>query len=367
MEHIYLDNNATTPLDPCVKKAMNPYMVDIFGNPNSQHEFGTATHQGINTASDQIYHYLNIHENDTFVMTSCATESINTIHKSILFQFLNQKNKQKNKVITSSLEHPASQKSLEFLTQFGIEIVKLPEKHDSIEINDFNTIFDPETTLLVSLIYAHNETGVILPIPEITKILQKDNIPIHIDATQAVGKIPVNIQELGINYLSCSAHKFHGPKGIGGLYIKDNSFITPLFHGGNQMGGFRAGTLNTPGIVGFGKALELAVTNMDHLNSHTLSLTKELEKFLLSINGHIYGINQPRLPNTIFVNIPYIDHDYMAWHLNKHNIAVSTGSACTSYQKERTKSLVQGVRFSLSRFSTENEIDKTIECIKSLL
>lgn len=370
MNYIYLDNNASTMIDPKVFDKMSPYLKDHYGNPNSTHYFGEMTHEGLNVASDQFYKYLNIGEEDTFVVTSCATESINTVHKSILFDFLNSKNKNKskNKIITTSFEHPASAKSLEYLKNFGIEIIELPIKNDSISIDDFKEVFNSEEILLVSLIYAHNETGVILPIKDLAKIIHNSDVPIHIDATQAIGKIDVDVQDLNIDFLSCSAHKIHGPKGVGGLYIKQNRIITPLLHGGTQMGGFRAGTLNTAGIIGFGEALELAAESLNFFNTEILSLRQHLEEFLLTLpDSTIHGYSSDRIANTIFVTTPTIDSDYMVWYLNKNNISISSGSACSSQQLKKTTQKTPGVRFSLSRFTTKSEIDKTIECIKKLL
>ncbi|MGL4393760.1 MAG: cysteine desulfurase family protein [Brevinema sp.] len=367
MNPIYLDNNATTMLDPSVKEVMEPFFSSHFGNANSPHLFGTDTHEALDIASNQIYNALNLDDEDTFVVTSGATESINTVHKSILFDFLQQENKKKNKIITTSFEHSASDKSLQFLKSFGIEIIEVPIKDDNIDLDIFKEIFNPDETLLISMIYAQNETGVIVPLHEIANIAQQYKVPIHSDATQCVGKMGLDLQEIPLDYISLSAHKFHGPKGVGGLYIKKNAPLTPLFHGGNQMGGFRAGTLNTAGIVGLGKAIQIATETKEQNIQHIKSLKQKFEEELLAMGAHIYGATQDRLCNTTFMSLPSVDHDYIVWHLNKNQIAAATGSACTSQILSKTKLQRQGVRFSLSKYSSENDIDQTLECLKKLL
>jgi len=369
MKKIYLDSNATTPLDPIVLQAMLPYLSEYFGNPNSLHLFGEETYNAINVACDQLYTQLNILDKDNIIITSGATESINTVYRSILDTYLKNNNLNKNQIITSPFEHPSSSKCLEYLSEYGIEIITLPSINDNISLEYFQKIFNPDKTLLVSLVFADSETGVILPIKEIAKITQKHNTLLHTDATQVIGKIPINIQELGCDFLSFSAHKFHGPKGIGGLYIKNNTPFTPLLYGGGQMGGYRAGTLNTSHIIGMGKALEIANNHIGYLNTKIASYRNRFEDFITTIpNTIIYGKSQNRIPNTSFIHFSHIDKDYLAWHLNKKNIAISTGTACTSKNIHNKIDLQkQGVRFSLSRNTTEDDINITIQAIKNLL
>ncbi|MDK2818600.1 MAG: cysteine desulfurase [Spirochaetota bacterium] len=368
-KNIYLDNNATTPIDPDVLNTMYPYLEQIFGNPNSSHNTGLETHVGLTRASDQLYASLNIPEQDTLVMTSSATESINTVHKSILFDFIKNKNSQ-NQIITSSVEHSAVRKSLAYLEKFGIEIISLPAINNSVSIESFQSKFQPEKTLLVSIGLANSETGILQPIKDIAKICHQNNILIHTDATQAIGKIPIDIYDLDVDYLSFSGHKFHAPKGIGGLYIKDSAPLIPLLHGGEQMGGFRSGTLNVAGIIAMGEALKIATKKLDLYSDSMLQLRSNLEDFLAQIpNCTIYGKDQDRIPNTTFFNIPQIDHDYLVWHLNNNNISVSTGSACTtktidlSLQTDSNR----GVRVSTSKFTTLEEITILIDYISKLL
>ena len=366
---IYLDNNATTPIDPTVLTTMQPYLEQIFGNPNSSHNIGLATHEALALASDQLYEALNIPEQDTLIMTSSATESINTVHKSILFDFIKNKNS-KTQIITSSVEHSAVRKSLAYLGEFGIEIITLPAINNSVSLESFQEHFNPEKTLLVSIGLVNSETGIIQPIKEIAKLCHEHNILIHTDATQAIGKIPVDIQDLNVDYLSFSGHKFHAPKGIGALYIKNSSPLNPLLHGGDQMGGFRSGTLNVAGIIAIGEALKIATKKLDLYSDNMLQLRGQLEVFLSQIpDCIIYGKDQLRIPNTTFFNIPQIDHDYLAWYLNNNNISVSTGSACTTKTidpSSKTDSY-KGVRVSLSRFTSLEDVTTLINVISTIL
>ncbi|MGL5956053.1 MAG: cysteine desulfurase family protein [Brevinema sp.] len=360
---IYLDNNATTTIDPLVLSAMQPYLKDLFGNPNSNHCVGESVQEGLAQASDQLYYFLNINTKDTLVITSCATESINTVHKSFLLEFLKNPSS-KNQIITSPLEHSAVKKSLEFLQNFGIEIINLPIENNSYTVESFLKYYNPNTALLVSLAFVNSETGIIHPIEQIAKLC--DHTPIHCDATQAIGKIPVDMTTLGVDYLSFSGHKLHAPKGIGGLIIKDQASCIPLLHGGGQMGGFRSGTINPASIVALGEALRLSIEYMD--NTSIIELRNILEDFLQTIpNCTIYGKHQQRIPNTTFFYIEHIDSDYLVWHLNNNKIAVSTGSACKSQQLSGTNTNLKGVRISLSRFTTQDEINQLIDCLKTIL
>ncbi|MGL4676083.1 MAG: cysteine desulfurase family protein [Brevinema sp.] len=362
---IYLDNNATTPIDPKVLSAMQPYLQDLFGNPNSKHCIGELAKNGLSQVSDQFYDFLNINSKDTLVITSCATESINAVHKSFLLEFLKNPSS-KNQIITSPLEHSAVKKSLGFLKEYGIEIVELPIENNSYTVESFLQYYKPEKTLLVSLAYVNSETGIIHPIDQITKICRRDHIPIHCDATQAIGKIPVDIHALGVDYLSFSGHKFHAPKGVGGLIIRDQAPFIPLLHGGGQMGGFRSGTISPASIIALGEALKLSIHYIN--NPYITELRNTLEEFLQTIPSCIiYGKTQERIPNTTFFSIKQLDADYLVWHLNNHHIAVSTGSACSSHKLSSANDILTGVRISLSRLNTQKEITQLITCIKTAL
>lgn len=366
MSSIYLDNNASTQIDPQVLSVMQPYLEQLYGNPNSAHDYGTATHEGIDNASDQIYSALNATNDDSIIITSGATESINTIHKSILFDYIKNKGI-KNQIITSALEHSAVQGSLQYLSGFGIEIITIPHQNYTITVDDFLKYFNPEKTLLVSIMYVNSETGIILPIKQIATIAKENNTLVHTDATQALGKIPIDLQELPVDYLSFSAHKFHGPKGVGGLFVRDKAPLIPLIHGSK---GFRSGTPSPSHIIGLGKALDIAVKNLEENNKNILRMRTKLEDFLHTIpNVTILGEQFTRIPNTCFIQIPNIDPQQLSWILNKQEIAISTGSACSTQQLNTISSKAKaiGCRFSLSRFTTDEEIDQTIDTLSKIL
>ena len=235
---------------------------------------------------------------------------------------------------------------------------------------------DPDTTALVSIMWVNNETGLIFPIKELAEMCRERGVLFHTDAAQAIGKIPVDVQEAPVDFLTFSAHKFHGPKGVGGLYMRSGVRIPPLLHGGEQMGGRRAGTLNTPGIVGTGIAVELAVKHLDYENTEVRRLRDKLEDAILSISGtQVIGKRSLRNPNTILVSIKNVEGEAMIWDLNKNGIAASTGSACASESLEPNPTFVAmkinedlahtGIRLSLSRFTTEEEIDQAVMILKT--
>ncbi len=350
---IYLDNNASTIVDPEIAELITLCNSQYYGNPNSAHDFGKKSHPMLTEASDRLYYHLNMDMRDTLLITSCATESISSVHHSVLTDYLKTPSA-KNRIISSPIEHPAVLQSLEALEDFGIEIVYLPVRDYSYTAEDFAELFDPDKTLLISLSLANSETGIIHPLKDITA-LSGDTL-VHSDITQAVGKIPVDTEDLGADYYSFSGHKFHAPKGVGGLIIKNKAPFNPLLHGANS---YRAGTMNTAGAVAMGAALHKAVKTPSDIPT----LKKRLEDFLSEIEGcNIFGYDKDRLPNTVYFNIQGIDSDYIVWYLNKQNIYVSSGSACKSQSSGQN-----GVRISLSRFTSEAEIDTLINALKELI
>lgn len=367
---VYLDNNATTMVDPEVFAQMEPFFVKNYGNPNSLHSFGSATHPALRKAMDQLYEGFNAANEDDMVVTSCATESTNWVIKGIYFDHI--LNKDKNHIITSSVEHPATIMSCKFLETLGVRVTYLPvNKEGVVELESLKNAINDKTAL-VSIMWANNETGMIFPIKELAQIAHENGAFFHTDAVQAVGKINVDVKDADIDFMSFSAHKFHGPKGVGGLYIKKDCRVTSLLHGGEHMGGLRSGTLNVAGIVGMGKALEIANSYMDFEKSEVRRLRDKLEDALLGISDvFVVGSRQKRVPNTILASIRGVEGEAMLWDLNKQGIAASTGSACASETLESNpvleaigadKELAHtAVRFSLSRFTTEKEIDFAIE------
>ncbi len=369
---VYLDNNATTIVDPKVFAEMVPYFCQMYGNPNSLHQFGSESHPALRTAMDQLYAGINASDDDDIVITSCATESNNWVIKSIYNDTILHGDK--NHIITSEVEHPAVGASCKFLESLGVKVTYLPVNSDGvINVEDLkNAITDK--TALVSIMWANNETGMIFPIEEIGAICKERGVLFHTDAVQAIGKIPVDVQKAHVDFLSFSAHKFHGPKGVGGLYIRNGQALSPFFHGGEHMGGRRSGTLNVAGIVGMGKAMELAVEALDFEKNNVRRLRDKLEDALLQIpETFVVGTKEQRVPNTILISVKGIEGEAMLWDLNQNGIGASTGSACASEALESNPVMEAigaeadlahtALRLSLSRFTTEAEIDYAIEVI----
>ena len=373
MKRVYLDNNATTMMAPEAYEAMLPYFCQKYGNPNSLHSFGIETTPALRKAMDQLYSGIGASDMDDVIITSCATESNNWVLKGIYFDKI--LNKDKDHIIISSVEHPAISHTCSFLEQLGVRITRLDVNSDGlINKEDLKNAIDDKTAL-VSIMWANNETGAIFPIKELAKIAHERGVLFHTDATQAVGKIKVNVIDAGVDFLSFSAHKFHGPKGIGGLYIRNSKKLTPLLHGGEHMGGRRSGTLNVPYIVAMGEALEFANKFINMENVHVRRLRDKLEDALLEIpDVTVVGKKEFRTPNTILASIKGVEGEAMLWDLNKAGIAASTGSACASETLESNpimeaigadKELAHtALRLSLSRYNTEEEIDYAIIQIK---
>ncbi|GMB90790.1 Cysteine desulfurase NifS [Helicobacter ailurogastricus] len=374
MSHrIYLDNNATTKVDPRVLELMQPYFCEHYGNPNSLHKFGTETHPMITDALEKLYAGINAHDEDDIIITSCATESNNWVLKAIYFDAFLKKGK--NHIVTTEVEHPAVRATCEFLESVGMEVTYLPiNAQGTITANQVKEAIT-DRTALVSVMWANNETGLIFPIAEIGQICKERGVLFHSDGVQAIGKIPVDVQLAQVDLLSFSAHKFHGPKGIGGLYIRSGVELTPLMHGGEHMRGRRSGTLNVPYIIGMGEAMRLAVENLDYEREVVGGLRDRLEDALLEIKDvFVIGDRVHRVPNTTLVSVRGIEGEAMLWDLNRANIAASTGSACASEDLKANPVMVAigadvelahtAIRLSLSRFNTAEEIERTIEVFK---
>ncbi|MDY5822640.1 MAG: NifS family cysteine desulfurase [Helicobacter sp.] len=373
VQRIYLDNNATTMLDPSIKALMEPYFCEKFGNPNSLHKYGTETHPAIAEAIEKLYKGIGADDNDDIIITSCATESNNWVIKGVYFDEIVKKGKKH--IVTTEVEHPAVRATCSFLESLGVEVTYLP-------INAQGTITTEqvrealrEDTALVSIMWANNETGLIFPIEEIGALCRQKGVLFHTDAVQAIGKIPVSVKKANVDFLSFSAHKFHGPKGVGGLYIRKGVELTPLLHGGEHMRGRRSGTLNVPYIIGMGEAMKLATDYLDFELTQVRKLRDRLEDALLSIpDVFVVGSRENRVPNTTLISVRGIEGEAMLWDLNKAGIAASTGSACASEDLEANPVMVAigadkelahtAIRISLSRFTTSEEIDYTIEVFK---
>lgn len=374
MERIYLDNNATTIVDPAVKEAMDPFFSQMYGNPNSLHSFGSEVNPYIRIALDRLYRGINARDEDDIVINSCATEGNNTVLKGVYYDVI--RNSEKKVIVTTQVEHPCITQTCKFLEGLGARVKYLPVDEDGIVTPEtLEKQIDPDATALVSIMWTNNETGLVFPIKELASLCRERGILFHTDAAQAIGKVPVDVQETPVDFLTFSAHKFHGPKGVGGLFIRNGVRIPPLLHGGEQMGGKRAGTLNTPGIVGTGVAMELAVKYLDYEDTEVRRLRDKLEDAILSIGGtQVIGSRRLRNPNTILVSIKNVEGEAMIWDLNKNGVSASTGSACASESLEPNPTFVAmnidedlahtGIRLSLSRFTTEEEIDQAAMIIK---
>jgi cysteine desulfurase len=371
---VYLDNNATTMCDPLVVEAMQPYFSEIYGNPNSLHKFGTAAHPALSHAINQVYAGLNASDDDDIVFTSCATESNNWVLKSIWTDHILHGNK--NHIVTTEVEHPSILSTCKWLEDMGVKVTYLPVNDQGVVEPHTVQSFITEKTALVSVMWASNETGMINPIQEIGEICKAKGVLFHSDGVQAVGKIPVDLQKTHVDFVSFSAHKFHGPKGIGGLFIRDSQALTPLLHGGEHMGGRRSGTLNVPYIIGMGKAMELATSNILDTMAKIRAKRDRLEDALLELSDTFtIGDRQNRTSNTILISIKGVEGEGMLWDLNNGQIGASTGSACASEDLEANTVMLAigadnelahtGIRLSLSRFTTDAEIDYTIAHFKS--
>lgn len=374
MERIYLDSNATTVVDPLVKQSMDPFFCQMYGNPNSLHRFGTETHPAMSIALDRMYSAVGAADEDDIIINGCATEGNNTVIKGAFLDAMAKG--EPCHIITTQVEHPSILHTCQYLEkEHGVEITYLPVNSEGlVTLESLKANLVPRKTSLVSIMWANNETGLINPIKEMAEYTKEHGVLFHTDAVQAFGKLPINLQDVPVDYMTFSAHKFHGPIGVGGLYVRHGSPNTPLLHGGEQMGKKRAGTVNVPFMVGMGLAMELAVEHIDYYDKDVRRLRDKLEDAILKLpDTMIIGDRKNRTPNTILASFKGIEGEAFLWDLNKNGVAASTGSACSSEELEADATFQAmdmdnnlshtGVRFSLSRFTTEEEIDQAIEII----
>jgi len=367
MKTIYFDNNATTKVAEEVLEEIKPFFCELYGNPSSMHTFGGQIGHKIRHAREQVADLLECDPSE-IIFTSGGTESDNAAIKGTLAAQPN-----KRKIITSRVEHPAVLAVCRDLENHGYMVVELAvDKQGHLDLAELEEQIDDDTAL-VTIMYANNETGVIFPVDEIAEIVTSRQVVFHTDAVQAVGKIPLNLSKSNIDLLSLSGHKLHGPKGVGALYVHKGTRIAPFMLGGHQEGGRRAGTENAPGIVGLGKACELAAENIQEENKKVKYLRDKLEDAILEKcpNCRLNGDKKNRLPNTSNISFEYIEGEAILLMLDKYGICASSGSACTSGSLEPSHVLrAMGVpftaahgsiRFSLSRYNTEEEVDYTIE------
>jgi cysteine desulfurase len=368
MNVIYLDNNATTKVAPEVVEAMLPYLSEYYGNPSSMHSFGGDVAEKIREARENVANLIGATA-DEIVFTSCGTESDSTAIRAAI-----ESNPDRKHILTSRVEHPAVKNLYETLSKKGYRVTFVPVDNQGVLDLDYLYKNLSDDTAVVSLMWANNETGVIFPVEEISQRIKDQGIVFHTDAVQTVGKIPIDINETGVDLLSLSGHKLHAPKGIGVLYIRRGTKFSPFMIGGHQEKGRRGGTENVAAIVALGKAAELAKTHLDENGyEHIGQLRDKLETTLLTRISHsmVNGDREHRLLNTTSIAFEYVEGEAILLMMNEHGICASSGSACTSGSLEPSHVLrAMGVpftaahgsiRFSLSRYTTEDEIDLVIE------
>jgi cysteine desulfurase len=373
-KRIYLDNNATTMVAPEVREAMLPFLGELYGNPSSLHSFGAETRVHIAEAYDHLYRLIDARDEDSIVINSCGTEGNNTVLQGIYHALI--RNGSKKEIITTNVEHPSIGNGLKFLATLGAEVTYLPvNKAGHVEAEQVRAAISDKTAL-VSVMMANNETGVLFPVEEIARLCKGKGVLFHTDATQAMGKLPVNVTSRAIDFLTFSGHKFHAPKGVGALYIRAGVKLPPLLHGGEQMGGLRGGTQNMPGLVALGAAAKLAKQGIVLEETIVRALRDRFENTLLKEipDTQINGDRLKRTPNTSNIIFKGIEGEAILWDLNENGIAASTGSACASGDEKASYVLTamqlapelshSAIRFSLSRYTTDEEIDFTIEIVK---
>ena len=371
---IYMDYNATTPIDERVLSAMLPYLKEEFGNPSSIYSLAQRARRAVEEAREKLAKLLNADPKE-ISFTSGGTESDNFAIKGIAYA-----NQDKGKhIITSQIEHHAVLNTCKFLEKQGFHITYLPvDRYGVVDLDALEKSITPQT-ILISIMFANNEVGTIQPIKKIGEIAKRHGVYFHTDAVQAVGKIPIDVKELGIDLLSLSAHKFYGPKGVGALYVRKGVKMSSFIQGGEQERGRRGGTKNVAGIVGLGKAAEIAQEEMVEEEKRVRALRDELERRLLEripevvLNGH----PQNRLYNTLSICVKYVEGESMLINLDREGICASSGSACTSGSLEPSHVLLAmgfppeiahgSLRFSLGKFNKEEDVERVIEVLPSIV
>ncbi len=373
MKTIYLDNNATTRVAPEVLEAMLPYFSELYGNPSSMHSFGGQVARRIREARELVAALIGA-TSDEIMFTSCGTESDNAAIRSALAA-----HPDRHHIVTSRVEHPAVRSLCAHLSRQGYRVTELPvDKDGLLDMNQYERSLTQDTAV-VSLMWANNETGVIFPVEKAAELAHKRGILFHTDAVQAVGKIPINMKTNVIDMLSVSGHKLHAPKGIGILYVRRGTKFSPFLIGGHQEKERRGGTENTPSIVGLGKACELAARNMEMENTRVKKLRDRLETELLARipNSRVNGNRLYRLPNTSNISFEFVEGEGILLLMDEFGVCASSGSACTSGSLQPSHVLrAMGVpftmahgsiRFSLSIYNTDEEIDFVIENMPSVI
>jgi cysteine desulfurase len=375
MDVVYLDNNATTKPAPEVVAAMLPYLTEWYGNPSSVHRFGQRARQGIDEARGKVAALLGCGETE-ILLTGGGTEAVNTAVRTLLAT-----RTPRRRVVTTTVEHSATRELVQQLkvSKDGPEIVEIEvDSLGRLDLDRFAAAVADDTAL-VTVMWANNETGVLFPVDRIAEICRAKKVPLHCDATQAVGKIPVDVAALGIDALSFAAHKFHGPKGAGGLYVRRGLRVRPLLVGGPQERGRRGGTENVAGVVGMGVAAELARAALPEMTSRVAPMRDRLEREILARipDAHVSGDVSARLPNTTNIGFSRLEAEAILLLLSEQGVCASAGAACSSGSLEPSHVLRAmriddkvahgAIRFSLSRYTTDAEIDRALHVLPGVI
>jgi cysteine desulfurase len=376
-EHIYLDSAASTPVADEVIAEMLPFMKQQYGNPSSIHRFGRETTRAIQLARKRVAGLVGASPRE-ITFTSGGTEADNLALKGAMMQTEGQK---KNRIITSSIEHDAILEPCKDLERMGIQVTYLPVTGEGlVRPSDFKDIISQhDNVALVSIMYANNEVGTVQPIKELADIAHRASALFHTDAVQATGKVPINVKSLGVDMMSMSSHKINGPKGVGALYVRSGLNIMPIIHGGGQEMSLRSGTENVPGIVGFGKACELAAKRMSEYQQHVAGLRDYLvERVLQEIpHSRLNGSRIDRIPNNAHFTFFGVNGEDLIIKLDENGVAASTGSAC-SVKKQKPSHVLKAMgfsyeeitgslRLSLGMHNTKEEIDRTVLALSSVV
>lgn len=374
MTPIYLDNNATTRVDPEIVEVMLPFFSEQFGNPSSMHSFGDKVGRAVKHARKQVQKLLGAEHDSEIIFTSCGTESDSTAILSAL-----RAQPERKEIITTVVEHPAILTLCEHLEKEGYKVHYLEvDNRGRLDLNAYRALLS-ERVAIVSVMWANNETGTLFPVEQMAQMAHVAGVVFHTDAVQAVGKLPINLSDSTIDMLSLSGHKLHAPKGIGVLYLRRGVRFRPLLRGGHQERGRRAGTENSASIVALGKAAEMAMAHMDYENTFVAAMRDRLEDGILKAVPHCFVTGDPenRLPNTCNIAFEYIEGEAILMLLNKQGIAASSGSACTSGSLEPSHVMRAmdipytaahgSTRFSLSRYNTMEEIERVIAAVPPIV
>lgn len=374
MNPIYLDNNATTACDPAVVDAMLPFFTEQFGNPSSMHSFGNKVAHALKEARGRVQALLGAEHESEIVFTSCGTESDSTAILSAL-----KAQSGRNQIITTAVEHPAILTLCDYLEKEGVVVHRLGvDKKGRLDLDEYRSLLSPRTAI-VSVMWANNETGTIFPVETMAEMARSVGAMFHTDAVQAVGKIAIDLKSTKIDMLSLSGHKLHAPKGVGVLYLRRNTRFRPLLRGGHQERGRRSGTENSASIAGLGVAAKQALEHMAYENTEVKRLRDRLEAGILPRVPRSFVTGDPanRLPNTANIAFEFVEGEAILMLLNRQGIAASSGSACTSGSLEPSHVMrAMGIpytaahgtiRFSLSRYTTEAEIDRVIEAVPPII